>query len=414
MKGQYALPIVLLVMFLVVILYSNYSTQTSTSVYRTYSHKPNLAGDLIRYEKALKLAFVESIYSGGTGQVDQVINELKYDAMKNGNYLTISCADGKNNAQSTFWISCTMNLSSGSDIAISRFNYTYTVPFAIRTFLDSDLSYETDYFVSGDTVYYRVTGHNGDDINITIYDPYNRVFEKKSVSIGNWHYDSSFTPTISGNWTIYVENTTMSGGMGGEPSGETVSKVVHVEIVSMEIDTYDEDGNPQNEFAPGDLVNITVALKDMYDQVINCSIKVAIANALGKLAYQLQGQAENGVFSGTITLSPWEESGNMTITATEHCFYSQAEKNITVTPSTVGRFIKVLPPRMIYNKPHQSVFGSSCGYTEWYSSNETYYGIVPFYVKNETNDTLLVNQTTVTIDVPNANISWIHFIGSRG
>ncbi len=409
MKGQYALPIVLLVMFLVVILYANYSTQTSASVYQTYLYKPNLAGDLTRYEKSLKEAFVESIYTGGTGQVNQVINKMQSDAEERGNTLDINCNSGHDNNKSLFWIYCAMNLSSGSDSATIKFNYTYIVPYEIRTFKDSNLSYETNYFLSGNTVYYRITGHNGDKINVTIYDPYNRTFKEENTSIGNWHRDLDFTPTFSGNWTIQVVNTT-----GGE-AGENISKTIYVSTVDMKIKTYDNEGNAQTEFLPGENMNITVTINDLYGNALNCSVKASITNGDGKFAYQLQGQAENGVYSDIIHLSPWEPTGNATIVATEHCIYSQVETNVSIIAPLIGRFIEILPPKMKYNKPHSSVFGDSCGYSDWYPANETHYNIVPFYAENESsNDTLLVNQTTITVDIPNANVSWIHFTGSRG
>ncbi len=403
MKGQYFLPMVLLALFLVTMIFVYYSSTNQVAIYQTYSYKPTLGDKLSKVVSDIKQAYVESIYLGNPSHLDEVITQLTSQAAQRGETLLVSCARGE--AGNNFWVACSVNLTSGEDLAKTKFNYTYVVPFNIKTYLDPYFAQETSYFYKGDKVYLWISGNNSDKVAVKVYDPYGIVYTNWTGQFENWHWNASFTPSISGNWTISAEDLNTS---------QVTTKRIYVNVIQITLKTFNSNGTEQTDFYPGETVNVSVWLKDLYNNQPNCSVKVDFTNAIGKQAYSLEGLAEDGFFTGLVKLSPWEIPGNMTITATEHCYWSQDQINITILGTYWDRFVKIEPPRMYYNKPHTEVFGSTCGYSDWYSSNETSYNIVPFYIENTSSNTnLLINQTTLVIDVPNVNVSWIHFLGSK-
>ncbi len=403
MKGQYFLPMILLALFLVTMVFVYYSSTSQITIYQVYSYQPTLADNLAKITSDIKQAYVESIYLGDPNHLTNVITQLEAQASSRGDVLVVSCSNGSEG--NFFWLYCSLNLSNGENQALTDFNFTYTVPFKIKTYVDPYFAQETDYFYKGETVYLWISGNNSDHLLVNVYDPYGRIYTNWTGQFENWHWNASFKPSISGNWTIVAEDTNTS---------KTTSKKIHINVIQITLKTFNSNGTAQTDFYPGETVNVSVWLEDLLGNKPNCSVKIDFTNAIGKQTYSLEGTAKSGFYTGLVKLSPWEIPGNMTITATEHCYWSQDQLNITILSTYWDRFIKIEPPRMYYNRPHTQVFGTTCGYSEWYTSNETNYSIVPFYVENTSTDTaLLVNQTTLVIDVPNANISWIHLLGSK-
>ncbi len=403
MKGQYFLPMTLLALLLVSLILVYYSSTNQAVTYETYSYNPGLASYLEKARTTIMKSLVDSIYNGDSNEINTTIDAIKENAGRMGNTFNASCTNGENN--NTFWVNCTLSLESKDTNLTSRFNYTYTVPFNIRTFSDENYSNETDYFYRGNTVFIWVSGNNSDHINVSIFDPYSRLVKNWTSQLTNWHWEGNFKPSISGNWTIKVEDINTS---------QTVEKKIYVNIVNLDVKTYNSEGIPQTDFYPGDTIQIKVDLSDIWDNKLNCSVKLSFIDSIGKMAYNIQGETVNGVFTKNLTLDPYEIPGNMTITATEHCHYSQKTISITILGENWTKYIEIVPPRMYYNRNYSNVFGANCGYTDWYTSNQTNYSVVPFYVENKSeNKTLLVNQSTLVIDVPNFHITKVHFLGSK-
>ncbi len=402
MKGQYFLPMVLLALFLVSTLFLYYSNLHTTVSYSSYPKNPRLAPYLENAKSCLIHRYIQGIYSGDTS-LDTTVNELKSKAKTLGMQLNVTCTQGSQN--STFWLNCSLECKDEDQKIETKFNYTYTVPFSIKTFSDPDYINETAYFYKGDQVYIWVSGNNSDWINVTILDPYDGVYTNFTGKLENWHWTGDFKPGISGNWTIVANdmNTT-----------ERVSKKIHVNIVDLDVKTFDSQGNPQTDFYPGETVNISVALKDLWERGLNCTVKLSFINALGKMAYNIQGETVNGQMNASVRLSPWEIPGNMSVIATEHCYWSQDRVNITILGINWTKYIEITPPRMKYNRNYSDVFGLGCGYAEWYTENQTNYSEVPFYVEIESqNKTLAIHNSTEVIDVPNVYAIKVHYLGSK-
>ncbi len=320
MKGQYFLPMVLVTMLLMTAIATYFASTNQINAYKTYSYKPYLLNKLVLAKEELVQAFVESVYNGTWSHLENVEQKLKYLAETRDENLTIECTHSSN--ENTFTLDCgELRLDSGDDYARTKFTYNYTVPFAIRTFRDKTHAYETDAFNDGETVYLWVTGNNTDTINVTIVRPSGSNFTNVQGKIVNWHWNTSFTPDMLGDWVIKVLDVNTS---------KSISKTVHYGTTNVLISTY-VNGVQATSVSPGENLTVTVRLKDSGGDPVNCRVMMDAVYPNGKYLASHEGETTNGAISWTFNVPETCPTGNISVSATEQCTWYQNETNVTVS-----------------------------------------------------------------------------------
>ncbi len=321
MRGQYFLPMVLIAMLVMASISMYFASTNQLSAYNIYSYDPFLTSKLTLAKSEIDRAFVEDIYWKGdkslfNGVINAINNSLKTkDEMMQITYTTSSSGNKFNlNVDE-------LKILSGDNYARTFYSYSYSVPFTIRTYRDPNRAYETNVFSEGETVYYWITGNNSDTLNVTIFRPSGAIYSNTTVTLLNWHWNSSFQPDAPGDWIIQVNDTT---------TNETIVKRVYYKTESIIIKTFNQTGQETNTFSVGDLLNVTVYLEDQTGNELNCPVKIAITDSNGKPFAGYQNATINGTLSKDFNLTDISQ-GSMVITATEQCMWYQNETTITVT-----------------------------------------------------------------------------------
>ncbi len=399
MRGQFY--VISLVFIMIVTIGLAYFTTESKELVQQAGIKQELPGQamIASYSSELQRSLEGGFYNGNKLFYQDMQAELHSRAAENGYNFTSTCQNTTVNSSSEN-LKCNLTMSSSSSLLNSSFSYTYAVPFKIRLYADSNLTDESNYFLLGDTVYYRLTTYNNSlDVNVSAYYPDGTMAYTENKTPSNFAANGSFsigTSDPTGNWSVKIDNTL-----------STSTVFFYVQLVSINVGTYDINNNPQDTFERGDLVK--------YKVLVTPAAKVYVdVTANGQARdYGWQSPSSATEHWGNFTISQMESIGNLTVTATEQNYYQSSSTGIIVLKSPYGRYIKLTPPYIRFTNPYADAFGSSCGYTTWYSNNSTNYSGVPFSVENSTGDAVVrVDGNMQTVSTPHVYARRVHIIAS--
>jgi hypothetical protein len=360
-----------------------------------------LEADAASYSAELRNALEGRAYSGDSNYVTTAVNRIRSHAESLGRNASLVCSTSTLN-ENTYQLNCTVVLSSGQRSVTERVDYLYRVPFQVRTFSDADLSEESDYFPAGTTVYYRVTGNNSHDVNVTAHAP-NTIKYNTLHTLANHSANGSFTIGASdptGSWQLDANdtNTTVS-----------TSRNFSYNLVAIAITTQDNTTTPQDTFNRGDTVFYNVTVFPFTTEEVN----VVVYDADGKqTSYGKSGNATAGSFTGNFTLAADQLAGTLNVTATDGIYFQTNYTNITVLAVPYSQQVYVTG---FWTDARSNAFGSSCGYTSWYSSNSTTFSTFTFEVQNSTagSQVVSVSNQSKTISLPHVKANKLHIISSR-
>ncbi len=350
------------------------------------------------FAKTLETALQQKLYSGNNDGVTETITALENYADTSGREFTADCSETNNGTH--FFLDCVLTLNAGEYEQTKIINYTYTIPYQITLYSDSNYAIETNKFSRGDTVYYKVTSTNT-MVNFTVYDSLsvNQYSENKTFSdyqtLGSFSIGSS---DEKGEWTIKLNDSTQ--------------KTFFVDYTVIKLVAYDNQSNPREEFTIGEIVNYTVFLEDYTGTPFNANVSIIKTNENGKPVNSIRGLSTSGMFNESFTVVG--PSGDFVLTATEHNNYYSNSVTITVLASEYPTFVELLVPFLSWDNPFADAFAGACGYDNWYGETNTTYLTIPFSVENGTSNAVLrVDNETEVITTPHVYADKLHFIASR-
>ncbi|MCD4740316.1 hypothetical protein K8R43_03940 [archaeon] len=332
--------------------------------------------------------------------------------------LSINCNEtntttGANNYPK-YDIECILDLSWKNANLTTSFTHSYTVPYEIITYLDSDYTTESDYFNLNDTIYYRITGRNNDKINFTATRQ-NTQKNTQNHTLSDHYSDGSFTVDAGGAWILKADNYNTS---------EISYKTIYVQEIEIKITI---EGTcpgwcPRNSYIRGENFRYNIETINVKGHPVSVPIMITVQRPDGTPPvgeYDLETLTNtSGIFiSENQTIHSSEVVTNLTIKVTELDYYSYNTTTIQILAQNYDRFIEVPAEDMNYTALSNETFSSTCGYDTWFTnSTQNYYNgslDIPFYREKTDETTIRLNQTTKTIDLPQVHAKVLHIIGAR-
>lgn len=409
MKGQfYILAMVFIVSVAVGIAYFTAETKQLEQQSKTQTESA-MQGILDSAVAGLKGAVDDEIYSGYSYDGDDYCDacytveaQLEQSALERGYTLYITDPDDAlgycafyNDGGDAGTLSCNLTITNGEDTLATSFTHTYAVPFEIRLYKDENHTEESDYFLLDSTAYYRLTSPNGLETNFSYYYPDGTMAGTWNNTPANYFADGSFyiySWDPIGNWSAAIGDTV-----------DSYSRPFYVQVASVSIATYDGNDNPRNLFERGELVKYVVDVAP----AANVAVDVT-SNGQPREQYGWQSAESAAQHESNFTIAGTESIGNLTLTATEGNYFQSNTTSITVIEA-FGTYYFV---DIVFTNPYADAFATACGYTTWYTNENTTFGAVPFVVGTTGNAVKRINAETGVATLPQVYASKVHIISS--
>jgi len=279
--------------------------------------------ELDQYEATLMQALEIELYTGNGTFVAYTVHECEEQGNETFRNFTASCLEQTSGLQ--IMLNCTLRLWSESQNISRTFNHTYFVPVNITLYNDVNLATETSTFSQGDTVYYKVTGVNGANQNVSFLDSANAL---KHNNISNMvNYFSNKTHTLAGNaplgsWSVFMD-------YGGGDVGP-LRKTFNVSDVNVVIETFNALWVADSTFSAGDVVNVNVTV--WKTGVFVPPVRVDVTDVWGRHTdYGTSGTIASMNYQTAFTVKSTEATGTLTLYATEEEQFHTNSTTITVS-----------------------------------------------------------------------------------
>ena len=395
-KGQFY--IIIMVFMISVIVGIAYFTTESQQLEQEaeIEEEPGLQTMLDSYESELMGAVAGGLYGGDPYFYQEMQAALTGQAAQKG-YLFESTCDSTTINSYTEKLDCTLSLTIGGDTLTSSFSHTYGVEFGVEFYSDEYYTDRTDYYLPGDTVYYRVT--TADDalpIDVVVKYPDGTIKSTQQKTASDFASFGSFAmgeddPT--GMWGFEINDTT-----------NFVAADFYSQVAIVTVTTFDEEWVPQFTFNRGERVRYRVEV----DPPANVYVDVT-ADGQDR-DYDWWSDAPAGQHESSFVVSPFESVGALTLTATEDTYSIEGSAEIQILYQAFGAWI---PIGLVYTDPNADAFGTACGYDEWYPNDTAEYNLVPFVVEQAGDNVVRVSAGKEVINAPNVYADKIHILASR-
>lgn len=415
-KGQFFL-IILVFMIIIIVGLAYYSVESRGLPAETRAPPEKGTALLTQVKNELMNALERRPYTGKN--VSEYYDTFYTKANRTNFELHINCNEtdtttGPNNYPK-YDLECELNISWEDANLTTTFTHSYTVLYEIKTYSDANYITEANYFYINDTVYYRITGRDNDIINFTA--KYRGNLENtQNHTLSNHHDDGNFIVDKGGVWQLRITNYNTS---------EIYNKVIYVQQIQIDIETQGEGSawQPRDSFVPGEQMRIKVNAYDLKGRPVDVPIMISIRREdgtppVGDYDEEITIGTDGEYIGEPYTIHQEESADNWTITVTELTYHSSNSTTVEILGSQYGTFIPIPASRMDYNAQHDGTFSATCGYNEWFLSDNQSYNNgsidIPFYCHNQTgSDTVSLNTTTRTIDIPQLHARVIHIIGAE-
>ncbi len=412
-KGQFfAVALVMMFSTLIGIAYY-FSETTQTSLGHALGYKLTERANSI--ENSLRSSLKDYAYTRDKSLIDETADKLAAEAEKDGFNASISCESEQTDAENSkynYTLDCNISLSSGDDTINKTLKAKYILTFEIYYFNDSTFSTPTRVFQKGQKPYYMVTGNVSSEVDLYFYNNTGDIYNTATANLSNVNWDTGqFNKSLDKKGTWKVK---------GNTSQDETEKTFKVGPRDISLNITDESGTERTTFVEGETVNYSINVEDWYNEAVDTEVKAGVRDPSEKQEdYGSEGlTGSDGEYNNSFTFKNNEILGNWTLTATEHDYYTSIARKIELINPYL-EWIKIIP--LPYNANYSNVYNQSqetCGYTEWYDSNETTHTQnkeVPFYVVNSSTQesTVQVDNSTVVIDSPQVHAKNAYYIAAR-
>jgi hypothetical protein len=416
-RAQFFL-VLLVFMIIIIVGLAYYSVESSTLERETTGVPEKGSSMLSQVRTELRRSLEEKPYTNTS--VEEHLTQFQVEAQRSGFDLQTQCREATSSSYPsvypTFTLDCNLSISWEDNEVSSSIAHAYTVPFKVTAFSDASRSTGANVFNINSTVYYRITGWDGNTVNFTVTEEGEQKYSVLHV-LENYYAEGNFTVDEGGVWTLRITD---------EDAGDTYTTYIYVPERRIEIILKGEgsDWLPRRHFVRGERMKVLAIVKDVRGNPLPVPVRVSIKKTEGITEkYGDEGTADSdGNYDTEFDLKSYEDPGNFTVTVTEQQYYSSNSTTMQILETSYDRYIKLEPDRMNYNQPAAEAFTTGCGYSAWFNTPLNTYPTpedpgLDFRVVALTGDNvynvLRVNARSRIVFTPQVHANQVHLIMSK-